>query len=104
MDKPTCAEVELEFRTSDEGGREQPVLLVGGTYRPHLVAASGEYLGVAFVHGPAQAVQPGSYAQATLQFLYAPRISYAELVEGCRFRVMEGGREVASGRVVRILR
>ncbi len=101
MSRPGNVEVEVTFLLTAEGGREQPVSLCGGQYRPHFVVGSGTYLGVAFVGGPDEAILPGSTATGSVAFMYEPAVNYDALVEGATFQVMEGTRVVATGRVVR---
>ena len=101
--KKKGAEVELHFRTFEEGGRREPVLLDRGTYRPHFVVSGGEYLGIAVTQGPPEPVQPGGTALVTVAFIYEPAINYSILTKGTSFDVMEGSRVVASGRILRLL-
>jgi translation elongation factor EF-Tu-like GTPase len=97
------AEVELHFRTTEEGGRVGAVVLSHGTYRPHLVVSEGEYLGVVVTRGPTEPVQPGDKVEVTVAFVYEPAVNYSALVEGALFNAMEGSRVVASGRVLRLV-
>jgi translation elongation factor EF-Tu-like GTPase len=97
------AEVELHFRTAEEGGRVGAVSLGHGTYRPHFVVSGGEYMGVAVTEGPFEPVQPGGNAIVTVVFVYEPAVNYSALVHGVLFEVMEGARVVASGRVLRLV-
>jgi hypothetical protein len=59
---------------------------------------------VACSEGPAEPVKPGQAAQCQVAFVYAPGVNYDELKEGVVFKVMEGSRCVATGRVLRRLR
>lgn len=100
------AEVLVEFLATDKGGRRTPVCLSTEeypSYRPHLrvEGGDGEYLGVQFVDGPDDPVQPGATAYATVRFMYEPEVCYDALVLGARFDVMEGTQVVATGRVTR---
>jgi translation elongation factor EF-Tu-like GTPase len=103
MSRPHSADVELRFRTAEEGGRTAAIALNLGTYRPHLVVAGGEYLGVAVIQGPAEPVQPGGSVNVTVAFVYEPAVNYSALVEGAVFEVMEGACVVANGRVLRLV-
>jgi hypothetical protein len=58
-------------------------------------------LGVEFVDGPNEPVQPGNSTYATAKFLFDPDVSYDALVVGAQFDILEGGRVVGSGRVTR---
>src|SRR5262245_11613609 len=100
------AEVFVEFKPTDEGGRRTPVLLNEDSavrYMPPLRVhgGDGEYLGVEFVDGPDRPIAPGGGTHVTIRFLYEPQISYDALAVGVSFDVCEGGRVVGSGRVTR---
>ena len=95
------AEVELCFRTAEQGGRRAPLLIEPGTYRPHFVASGGDYLGVVVTRGPSEPVSPGVLVCVEVSFPYD--VSYAALSEGTAFRIMEGERTVGEGRVLRLL-
>ena len=100
------AEVLIELLPPERGGRVVPLDLSNdcpGQYRPHLrvIGGSGGMLGVAFMDGPDDPVSPGGRAYATVKFLYEPNVSYAELVEGVRFEILEGPRVVGIGDIVR---
>ena len=94
------AEVELRFRSVEQGGRNAPLLIEPGTYRPHFVVPGGDYLGVVVTRGPQEPVLPGVLVGAIVGFLYD--VSYSALSEGTAFDVMEGERLVAAGRVLRL--
>jgi hypothetical protein len=101
------AEVWLELLPTDKGGRSSPIYLgTGGppTYRPHLRVrgGNGEYLGVEFVDGPDQPIQPGGSTFATVRFMYEPQVNYDSLTVDSEFDIMEGGKVVGFGRVTRI--
>ncbi len=100
------AEVLIELLPTNRGGRQAALNLCNdnpGQYRPHLrlIGGSGELLGVSFMDGPDDPILPGEQTQATIKCLYAPAVSYAELVEGARFEILEGPRLVGHGRVTR---
>lgn len=96
------ADIKLTFLRADEGGRQRPPALEGGTYRPHVrVGPDGEHLGVAFVAGPRD-VAPGDEVSATVDLLYFDlSVDYRPLQEGVSFDVLEGHRVVARGVVTR---
>jgi translation elongation factor EF-Tu-like GTPase len=94
------AEVFVQFLTADAGGRSHPVVL-DETYRPHFQVGKGELLGVTFIDGPDDPVDPGSDSYATVRFLYAPAVNYDALQVGTKFSVVEGSRNVGVGRVTR---
>jgi hypothetical protein len=100
------AEVMIELLPTGRGGRQEPLNLCNdnpGQYRPHfrVIGGSGELLGVAFMDGPDDPVQPGEQTFATVQFLYAPAVSYGELIEGAQFEILEGPKIVGLGRITR---
>lgn len=102
------ADVWIYLLPSESGGRTLPLDLCNdrpGRYQPHLrvIDGSGEMLGVAFMDGPDDPIQPGGSTQATVQALYEPIVSYDELVEGRRFEILEGSHVVGHGEVVRRL-
>ena len=96
------ANIRLTFLSADEGGRQRPPTLEGGTYRPHFrVGAHGDYLGVVFVAGPCH-VAAGEEVSATVWFPYTDLgVDYGPLQEGVSFDVLEGPRVVARGVVTR---
>jgi len=101
------AEVLIELLPTDQGGRQDPLNLCNdkpGQYRPNLrvIGGSGELLGVAFMDGPDDPLLPGEKTFATIKSLYAPVVSYAELVEGSRFEILEGSNVVGYGSVTRL--
>jgi len=89
----------VRFLATAEGGREGPVSLESGQYRPHLQVNEGQYLGVAFTKGPAR-IEPGAEANASVALVYEPGVNYSALKEGASFKVMEGGTPVAVGEVL----
>ena len=100
------AEIMIELLPPESGGRSLPLDLCNdrpGQYRPHLrvIGGSGELLGVAFMDGPDDPVLPGDKAYADIKSLYEPGVSYAELVEGARFEILEGPHVVGHGQVIR---
>ena len=93
------AVVRLMFVQPSDGGRVPPTRFDGGLYRPHFrVGANGEYLGVAFVAGPAKATA-GKDFEATVALIY-DGVDYSGLQAGVQFAVLEGPRTVATGTVV----
>jgi translation elongation factor EF-Tu-like GTPase len=103
---PSFAEVYVEFKPTDEGGRHSPVWLnedAEGRYMPHICVHGGdnEYLGVEFVDGPDRMIAPGDGTYATVRFMYEPQVSYDALTVGASFDICEGGRVAGWGRVTR---
>ena len=105
------AEVLIHLLPTESGGRTLPLDLCNdrpGQYRPHfrVINGSGEmlgvaFLGVAFMDGPDDPIQPGESTHATVKGLYEPNVSYDELVKGSRFEILEGAQVVGHGEVVR---
>jgi translation elongation factor EF-Tu-like GTPase len=104
MSSPTQAEVVLMFLPAAEGGRQKAIALHDGSYSAQLLVAGAGPLGVTFVAGPVQAVRPGETAAATVSFTGPPETSHAAVTEGTAFKAMAGGRLVAIGRVVRLIK
>jgi translation elongation factor EF-Tu-like GTPase len=94
------AEVFVQFLAAEAGGRSGPIVL-NESYRPHFRVGEGELLGVSFVDGPDDPVNPGSGTLATVQFLYARAVNYDVLQIGTRFCIVEGSRIVGVGYVTR---
>ena len=100
------AEVFIQLLSGEQGGRTAALDLCNdrpGEYRPHLrvIDGSGEMLGVAFIDGPDEPVQPGGQTYATIEFLYEPAVSYEELTVGAMFEILEGSQVVGRGAVTR---
>jgi hypothetical protein len=100
------AEVLIEFLPTEKGGRRAPICLstdCSDHYRPHLRIRNGhgEYLGVEFVDGPEEPIQPGGSTFATVRLMYESTVCYDALVVGAMFDVMEGANVVATGQVTR---
>lgn len=104
---------QITFLPADEGGREPlPNDLSNGQFRPHVVVgdpaqrkallannvAQENYLGVAFVGGPAGAVA-GEPFFAELALMYWPNVSYDSLVPGATFTLREGPYIIGFGTV-----
>ncbi len=100
---PDYVDTRLRMRSTSEG-RASPIWpqpSEGRQYRPHLRVGNGEYLGVAFVSGPA-ILQPGDEGDVTLALIYAETgVDYSGLQPGATFVVVEGPNTVASGSVIR---
>ena len=97
------ATVRLRLSMSEQG-RQTPINPRGRAaqrwYMPHFrVGPSGEYLGVAFVDGPA-ALAPGEEGDCEVVLMYEG-VDYTPLVEGAEFDVLEGRKVVARGSVLR---
>ena len=94
---------ELAFLPKSAGGRNNPPGPPwghgGAWYMPHLVVIGGDdtYLGVRFVGGPFPVL--GEPAEFELSLMYLG-VDYTPLVPGAAVEVREGGRVVASGRVL----
>lgn len=104
MDK--YAEVLITLLPTVDGGRERPIDIstdADPSYRPHLRVrgGNGEYLGVEFVDGPDGPLEPGDRTYATVRTLYAG-VNYDALIAGCEFDIMEGGKVIGSGTLIRI--
>ena len=102
----TYVEVVIEFLPPEAGGRSIPPDLSNdrpGSYKPHfrIHGGNGEFLGVEFVDGPDDPVQPGDHVHATVRALYEPEVSYAELTVGAAFDILEGRRVIGHGAVIR---
>ena len=102
------ADVFIELLPTERGGRNRPLDLCNdnpGQYRPHLrvIDGSGELLGVAFMDGPDDPVLPGGSTNATVKSLY-PGVSYAELIDGAKFEILEGPHVVGHGTVTEVLK
>src|ERR1044072_5907146 len=100
------AEVWIYLLPTESGGRTLPLDLCNdrpGEYRPHfrVINGSGEMLGVAFMDGPDDPIQPGESTHAIVKALYEPMVSYDELVKGSRFEIVEGAQIVGHGEVVK---
>ncbi len=91
-------QVEVHFKSTASGGRQTPVRLTTGSYRPHFVVEPGKLLGVVFVQASAPIVAPGETATATVALMYEG-VDYSALVPGAVFDVIEGSQVVAAGRV-----
>lgn len=70
-------------------------------YMPHArVGPHGEYLGVAFIDGPAW-IEPGSEIELTLALMYTDTgVDYSPLQPGVHFDILEGRKVVADGVVL----
>lgn len=91
------AEIIVNFLPTENGGRRTAVSLSTDEqlhYRPHIRVQNGdgEMLGVEFVDGPDEPIQPGGGTYATIRFAYEPNVCYDALIVGVKFDVMEGAR------------
>src|SRR5206468_12001687 len=96
----------IQLYPTDAGGRQTPLDLCNdriGRYRPHFrpLAQPSELLGVEFMDGPDEPLQPGASTYATVYFLYEPAVSYAALSVGAEFEIMEGPRAVGRCQITR---
>ncbi|WP_277372346.1 hypothetical protein [Pseudomonas sp. AA-38] len=93
----------ITFTSPGNGGREHPPDLRNGLYRPHIVVDGrprDEYLGVLFM-GCSVAPEFGVEVLVTVRLPYE-QVDYSPLKVGASFVIKEGGREVGSGRVVKL--
>ncbi|WP_374758293.1 hypothetical protein, partial [Leifsonia sp. LS1] len=79
-----------------EGGRHSPISL-NGTYRPHIKANTGPYLGVVIRSETAATLNPGEKAPVLLDLPYD--IDYSALTSGTTFTILEGPHTVGSGKI-----
>ncbi len=93
------AEVLVTLLPTVDGGRERPVY---NGYRPHfrVRGGNGDYLGVVFVDGLDGPLGPGGQSYATVRTMYEG-VNYDALIVGCEFDIMEGGKVVGSGTVIK---
>ena len=105
-------EAEITFRTQEEIGRKNPLVLNHPTarYRPHLTVnqsvtsarvPSSDRLGIQFPQ-QAEDFQPGIPTLLRFEPLYEG-IDYSFLTPGTSFSILEGPLLVATGCIVRIL-
>jgi hypothetical protein len=102
MRKSSYAEVKVVFLPLESGGRANPPILDGKGYRPHVrVPPHEELLGVEFIEGPDEPVEPGVATFASVRLRYYPNVSYADLIVGAEFEIVEGPHVVGHGSVTR---
>ena len=105
-------EAEIIFRTQEEVGRTNPLVLSHSTarYRPHVTlnesaraehVPSSERLGVEFLR-QCENLEPGVPTVLRFEPLYSG-IDYSGLKPGVRFRILEGPLLVGDGQVIRVL-
>ena len=95
---PDHVELEITFLTSDQGGRDSPLVLNG--YRPHLrVPPEDKMLGVEFIDSD-RTVPVGTPVSALAKLVYAPAVSYSALQAGAGIEILEGSRVVGHGYVI----
>ncbi len=98
--KQTSVRVEINFKTTVDGGRSTAVDLRSGKYRPHFRVGDGEYLGVAMINGSTEAVPLDGAVSGEAVLVYQPNVDYAALVPGVIFDVLEGAKVVGTGKVL----
>ena len=97
---PEFIEARIQLATSEQGGRQAPVLRACGHYAPHLrVEGEGDWLGVRLSAGP-QELRPGESSAVTWELLYEG-VDYSALQVGTEFQILEGPHIVGSGTVLR---
>ncbi|MCP4538501.1 MAG: hypothetical protein GY832_15300 [Chloroflexi bacterium] len=93
----TYAKVQVEFVSTEQGGRERPPSL--DEYAPHFrVSPDSEMLGIRFIDGP-DTEQTEGKAHATVEFLYEPKVCYDVLGVGTFFEILEGPTVVGYGTI-----
>lgn len=92
----TNFEAQVYVLAKDEGGRHTPFF---GNYRPQFYFRTTDITGSIELPKGTEMVMPGDNTEMTVE-LIAP----IAMEEGLRFAIREGGRTVASGRVVKILK
>lgn len=99
--RPPRVKLAVSLLPTARGGRSTSVCLRAARWRPHLrVAASSEWLGVAFVAGPAE-LEPGSEGVAIAELVYTETgVDYGALQPGIVADILEGRTVVGSARVL----
>jgi translation elongation factor EF-Tu-like GTPase len=97
--------VEVEFFSSEEGGRTTPIFLTDYPgYRPHFrVIRDTEYVGVQFLDTPHRIISPHERVPIAVSLLYYPNVTYDKLIDGAEFEILEGPKVVGKGTVIGVL-
>jgi hypothetical protein len=99
-------DVSVEFLSKRKEHRERKFYLNcvnghGRGYSPHFrVIGDSEYLGIEFIEGPDRLIEQGEVVNAKVELLYYPNVSYAKLIKGQEFEILEGALVVGKGCVV----
>lgn len=102
MNNSSYIELKVIFLPLESGVRATPPILDDKGYRPHLrIPPHEELLGVEFIEGPDEPVEPGVATFASVRLSYYPNMSYAELIFGAEFEIVEGPHVVGHGSVTR---
>jgi hypothetical protein len=97
METKADAYIEVRFKTPEEGGRKSAVR---GDYYPCPFAIDGELFECRVLLG-GDGLDLGKTYELAVKFFYPDKVMPL-LAEGKRFALLEG-REVATGRVVRVV-
>lgn len=100
-DHERTAEIEVNFISTELGGRSNPLTDGGVGYPPHLRLSDGEMLGVVFLGGTGKPITPATPTSVKVKLVYWPQVSYDALTVGANFDIMEGSRIVGNGVVIR---
>jgi elongation factor Tu len=92
----THFEAQVYVLSKDEGGRHTPFF---NNYRPQFYFRTTDVTGVVHLPEGTEMVMPGDNTEMRVEL-----IQPIAMEEGLRFAIREGGRTVASGRVIKILK
>jgi elongation factor Tu len=92
----TDFEAQVYVLSKDEGGRHTPFF---NNYRPQFYFRTTDVTGVVHLPEGTEMVMPGDNTEMRVEL-----IQPIAMEEGLRFAIREGGRTVASGRVIKILK
>jgi len=92
----TNFEAQVYVLSKDEGGRHTPFF---NNYRPQFYFRTTDVTGVVYLPEGTEMVMPGDNTEMRVEL-----IQPIAMEEGLRFAIREGGRTVASGRVIKILK
>jgi hypothetical protein len=104
LEMKRLAEVHVRWLAPSEGGRKIGVAVRSDPprgYCPHFrVGVDGEYLGVRFLDGEPEIVEPGGSGTAVVELLW-DGVDYSPLASGVQFDVLEGPKVVGRGTIAR---
>jgi elongation factor Tu len=92
----TDFQAQVYVLSKDEGGRHTPFF---NNYRPQFYFRTTDVTGVVYLPEGTEMVMPGDNTEMRVEL-----IQPIAMEEGLRFAIREGGRTVASGRVIKILK